>query len=251
MSTVKAINLQHPTAANANIVLTNSERIGIGTSSPAFKTEIVSGYNDGLHLKDTTGTVYGGMFTESGTMALVTRSNHALRIGTNDTTRMSIDSSGRITSPYQPRFSAYNSASGSQTPTFNTWGSWNTLLNNWNTPRWVADVNVGNSFNTSNGLFTAPVTGYYLFTLGMAADIKNSSYMAFWKNGASTPPFNIMYEYNAAASGSSYYVSGTLSYTFYMTAGDTMTGGGYFASNSWNSNIFANGYLYITGQLVG
>jgi len=73
-----------------------NSRLGIGTSSPAFATEIVCGYNNGLHLKDSTGTVYGGYFVESGTMAFVTRSNHGLRFGTNDTTRMTLDASGNL-----------------------------------------------------------------------------------------------------------------------------------------------------------
>jgi hypothetical protein len=74
----------------------SSGNVGIGTSSPGFKTEIVCGYNNGLQVKDTTATIYGGFFTEAAGMALVTRSNNQLRFGTNDTTRMVIDPSGNV-----------------------------------------------------------------------------------------------------------------------------------------------------------
>ena len=43
MSTVKAINLQHPSSANANIVMDNSGRVGVGTSSPSYALD-VNGY---------------------------------------------------------------------------------------------------------------------------------------------------------------------------------------------------------------
>jgi hypothetical protein len=83
-------------AASASVIYDDGTNIGIGTASPGFKTEIVCGYNNGLQVKDTTATVYGGFFTESAQMALVTRSNHGLRFGTNDATRMTIDSSGNV-----------------------------------------------------------------------------------------------------------------------------------------------------------
>jgi hypothetical protein len=82
---------------SANLFWDNTNsRLGVGTTTPAFKVEIASGYNNGLHLKDTTGTVYGGYFVEATTMAFVTRSNHGLRFGTNDTTRMTLDASGNL-----------------------------------------------------------------------------------------------------------------------------------------------------------
>ena len=74
-----------------------NKRLGIGTAAPAFALEVVTpGYNNGIQVKDGTNTVYGGLFTESGTMAVVTRSNHGLRFGTNDTTRMVITNTGAV-----------------------------------------------------------------------------------------------------------------------------------------------------------
>jgi hypothetical protein len=71
--------------------------VGIGTSSPAFKLEVVGGTNNGIHIKDAaSATVFGGLFTQASAFALVARSNHALTLGTNDTERMRIDSSGNV-----------------------------------------------------------------------------------------------------------------------------------------------------------
>lgn len=72
--------------------------IGIGTSSPDFKAEIVGGTNNGLHIKDAeSATVFGGLFTQSTNLALVARSNHSLTLGTNDIERMRIESGGNVT----------------------------------------------------------------------------------------------------------------------------------------------------------
>ena len=71
--------------------------LGIGTNSPAFKLEVVGGTNNGIHIKDAaSATVFGGLFTQAAALTLVTRSNHALTLGTNDTERMRIDSSGNV-----------------------------------------------------------------------------------------------------------------------------------------------------------
>jgi hypothetical protein len=83
--------------SNSGIIVKNSGNVGIGTSSPDFKAEIVGGTNDGLHIKDAeSATVFGGLFTQSANLALITRSNHALTFGTNDAERMRIDSSGNV-----------------------------------------------------------------------------------------------------------------------------------------------------------
>jgi hypothetical protein len=169
----------------------------------------------------------------------------------NGTMRMNIDSSGRVTKPYQPMFSAYNRNTATPTPVVNSWGSWNTNFSNWNTPRWNVGIDVGSNFNSSTGVFTAPVAGYYWFSVGMTAQYYNSSYLSFWKNGSQTPPYGLTYEYNAAASGYSFYNQLSQSYAFYMAAGDTMTGGCYFASNTWTSYPFYDGYVFISGFLIG
>jgi len=78
--------------------LTSAGDVGVGTAAPGFKVEVVGGTNDGIHIKDAaSATVFGGLFTQSAALALVTRSNHALDFGSNDTTHMSLSSAGALT----------------------------------------------------------------------------------------------------------------------------------------------------------
>lgn len=69
---------------------------------------------------------------------------------TNGTERMRIDSSGRVTMPYQPAFYA--------------------MMNNTNITSTAAIifedvyVNIGSHYNPSNGRFTAPIAGTYHFS---------------------------------------------------------------------------------------
>ena len=80
-----------------SVSITSGGAVGIGTSTPDFKAEIVGGTNDGLHIKDAeSATVFGGLFTQASNMALVARSNHDLTFGTNDTERWRINTAGHM-----------------------------------------------------------------------------------------------------------------------------------------------------------
>ena len=83
--------------ANMLFVDGGGNKVGIGTATPGFTVEVVGGTNDGIHIKDAaSATVFGGLFTQSAALALVTRSNHALAFGSNDTTRMTITNAGLV-----------------------------------------------------------------------------------------------------------------------------------------------------------
>ena len=104
-----------------------------------------------------------------------------MRFGTDGATRMSIDSSGRVTTPYQPAFRAYLSANQTSN---NNWAA--VSLNS-------TSFNIGNHFNTSSSgtnphAFTAPVAGRY-FLSGTFQSMTACSYMyvSLYINDATMP----------------------------------------------------------------
>lgn len=98
--------------------------------------------------------------------------------GSTPTLRISVDASGRVNLPYQPRFDASATANGSGS---GEWGSaWS----------WNINVNVGSHFN-ANGRFTAPVAGTYLFYIeGNPITSGNPARSRIRKNGADIYAFN-------------------------------------------------------------
>ena len=93
-----------------------------------------------------------------------------LSLQTGGTTRLSIDSSGRVTLPYQPGFLAtaagnYSVAANGVVPSYNSV---------------TADArcfNTGSHYNVSTYAFTAPVSGKYLFAIN--CNVYNSTGVIF------------------------------------------------------------------------
>ena len=101
------------------------------------------------------------------------------RVGLEDdasstyTNHLNIDSSGRMIRPLQPAFHAYKADDGSQI------ASGTYIFSS------VA-LNVGGSYNSSNGRFTAPIAGRYYFStmLQLYGNTSLQSDVLFYKNGA-------------------------------------------------------------------
>ena len=155
----------------------SSGRVGIGTSSPAEALHIttasssttavtglkiqnsadLNGENVGISFGSTSWPDGGAIYAEDQSNDGLVDICFALRPsgGGNPTERMRIDSSGRVTMPYQPAFDAHYN-----TPTSGTSG-WQKM------PVWTAtQFNIGGHYSTSTGRFTAPVDGRYFFYAG-------------------------------------------------------------------------------------
>jgi len=184
------------------MTITTAQNVGIGTTSPSTKLNVVSTGNDHLLLRNPTGTSYttlrlyndqndsfraleidysgstysgpligGGPTGESA--CVVTTGAYPLALGTNNTARMIIASGGQVTMPAQPMCSVY-STTGVIT------GSVGTVL-----PFNVEQVDVGGHYNTSTYRFTAPVAGKYFATLWLLGRNSTSAYSAgLYKNGS-------------------------------------------------------------------
>ena len=85
-----------------------------------------------------------------------------------DTVRetLRVDTAGRITKPYQPRFFAWSNNSS------NALGTGYRTVDIWNQTRF----NVGNHFSTSTNKFTAPIAGCYAFGTQVRFDAADVGY---------------------------------------------------------------------------
>jgi hypothetical protein len=161
--TASNLTLTVPAQAGSIVTADSSGNVGIGTSSPAANRKLIIG-NTGaastMRINAPTGYDAFIEFTENNSVSAntywqidKTPSTHALQFW-NGSERMRIDSSGRVTMPYQPAFAAWNSSGVSATAVivFTT-----------------TRVNVGSVYNTANGRFTAPISGnYWISYYGLA-----------------------------------------------------------------------------------
>ena len=133
---------------NGGLVKDASGNVGIGTSSPnaSYKMSITgnsASIYSGILFTDT--NAGGGVFSIYGESAAL-----KFRDSSAGATRMTIDSSGRTITPYQPAFAGRGSTAG-----------WAVSTTDATVPYNLATFNVGSNFNTSTYTFTAPVAGVY------------------------------------------------------------------------------------------
>ena len=138
--------------------LTTTGNVGIGTSSPtrllqlnSSTTEVAmkltnstsgSGSSDGTDIK------YEGL-----NLSINNREAGSIIFETNNISRATIDSAGRVTMPYQPVVSATRNSD------FGSNGAAQSIINFEG-----VQVNVGNHYNNATGIFTCPVNGTYRIT---------------------------------------------------------------------------------------
>ena len=162
-----------------NLLVANSSgNVGIGTTSPSFVygggLEIQSGGSDATLRVDCVNAA-GEFSARTGEVLIGATGGTPLKFITDNTERMRIDSTGRATMPYQPAFRA-TSDNTSQTLT--------------NLVPAVAifkatETNRGSVYNTANGRFTAPLSGFYTLSASLLIGQGGASRfdMHFRKNG--------------------------------------------------------------------
>ena len=190
------------TLGTGAMTITSAGSVGIGTTAPASPLDVVVSRASGgqvvaLTLKDNvTGAQADGGYKAIRASSNSGGSRSEIRFieegGTNNDTaiafatqlnasslveKMRISRSGYVTTPYNPAFRAYYSVNsdwilgGAATFVFNT-----------------TEYNIGSGYNTSNGRFTAPVTGVYQFNFySIYYGAVNSGFVQLQKNGATLP----------------------------------------------------------------
>ena len=153
---------------------------GSTTDTIALKYSGTSGgHNSSYLFKDFRGQINAGIknnLQDDGVGSAASHLGLYTATGGTLTKQMEITRYGYVTKPNQPSFNAYRNTS----LTTNTGGAW-TLVPDWTGTRF----NNSSSFNTSNGRFTAPVAGEYLF--GVTNNMGSSHNVKSWRlyvNGA-------------------------------------------------------------------
>jgi hypothetical protein len=143
--------------------------------------------------------------------AFVGANNNVLNFGVSGVGDfLKIDSSGRVTMPYQPAFYAVSSSSDTDI-SGNTVGAFD-----------VTRINIGGYYNTSTKTFTAPVSGTYYFEAvfqirGASATQQHALGVRLDKNGSIYKD-----QYHGNLGGSSEYVSVNCTCLMALSAGDTV-----------------------------
>ena len=234
----------------------SNQTLHVGGSTSLYKLQVTgapqSTNNFGiLHIRDSqtlsgaAGT--GGIFFSSspGTDYYIAKgydgSNTALKFGNanNGTEYMSIDYGGRVTKPNQPAFMAYGN-------TGNTHVSGSDVIYP------TAGINVGGHYDTSNGLFTAPVAGIYHFAWSSIGNTTDDVYRFYIRvNGG-----NIYGDYHlrqdTTETGSAYADNADKTVLVNLNANDNVrihysSGGANFYPGG---NSTSNYYLSFSGYLI-
>jgi len=145
-------------------------------------------------------------------------------------TPFAIDASGRVLIPEQPMFQAHSPADSTASGTTIVYGSTYT--------------NIGNHYNTSTGIFTAPVAGRYLFTASCLFDYASGGYhrLDFKWNSTVSHRYGDTLENQAGPS----YSSATISNIFNLSANDTIR-----MHNGSNVTTYGSNYGHFSGILLG
>jgi hypothetical protein len=177
-STATAAATAYGLSGNPNISVST---IGVNGASPQTPIDAISNSSgngitvrgrsaDGLgNIRFTSNnyaTLYGGFKHDASALTIFNELSGSLKLGTNGIDRVTIDSSGRMTMPYQPF--AFVTQSGNLSFSNGDKLPYNSVVDS-----------RGLTWNTTNNNFVVPATGVYTFSMVYRLEINNADYMYF------------------------------------------------------------------------
>lgn len=268
MSFLKTTAIQHLNASSPAINLTSSGEVGIGTISPSSPLHIskstantvppirieTSGSTDAFRrimtatVSDMTAgqnCIYLFGQSESGynsgyigyKYAGASSSSSSMTFGLYGYDNLlNLYGGGQLTIPNQPMFYAYQGAAGTTTTGPIAFSS--------------TRINIGNCYNTSNGRFTVPIAGNYIFyghILHRGNGTSGNCEITFYKNGSNINTRGMAY---SVASQSSGHIPMMTSVILPLAAGDYIQFGA--AAVTSGSDIYlADNLSHFAGHLLG
>ena len=180
-----------------------------------------------------------------GDMGITVGSAHSLKLNTNSATGLEINANGYVTKPLSPAFSANLVGGNLNAATHNNV----IVFNNQHFDR-------SNSYNTSNGRFTAPIAGLYYFGVQIYAgfDINGVRVLhsKFQKNGNDVATAD-MFGGASNHGGTYYHPTGCGHMLIELAVNDwvAFNSGGFSGSGSGSAFIYAAAGTRFFGYLVG
>jgi hypothetical protein len=233
---------------NTLVVDSANNRVGVGTANP---TEEIHGYSSGgdfslkLESASATGTAYTYYKNADRQWATGIRGSvgdsYQIIDSNADTARLVIDTSGRVTMPYQPAFKIrYSSATGGDT------GSEQDLTFK------VQDQNIGGHYNPTTGKFTAPVAGTYMFVFSLLLSNMGGGdqFEMFIKKNGSSLQAAIRNVYSANSTGYGGYIAGLAVCQVPLSVNDFVTFQ-YYKTGSTATIYSDSQWANYSGHLIG
>ena len=221
---------------NSSITVDGSGNVGVGANGDVSALDGVFGVQIGNASSVTAGLGLKTANREYLWYIPSSSTSVSLWDSTASADRIILDSSGRVTMPYQPAFRAYQfiPRTGVGTIVYSQTGH-----------------NIGSHYNTSTGIFTAPIAGVYHFDLSilMKADASVSFIRVLFKvNGSTATTFGDTLTGGTAGIFTNWsYHAPSMSHSFYLNANDTVE----VHNDSPHSTYHSGGYGSFSGYLVG